>query len=269
MITSSHLTPLLHEYTRFFNFSQDNILNEINFFMLFYEGMENQFTRTKQLIGEKAIEQLKQARVAVFGLGGVGSYAVEALCRAGIENIDLIDNDNINITNINRQIYALHSTLNEAKVDVAKKRVLDINPNANVKTYKLFFSKETSSLIDFTQYDYVIDAIDTVSAKIELVLKSKSAQVPIIASMGTGNKLHPELFEITDIYKTSVCPLAKVMRTELKKHNIKNLKVLYSKELPIKQQGQRIPASISFTPSIAGLLIAGEVIRDLIKSTIE
>ena len=209
--------------------------------------MENQFSRTETLLGIEVLKKLSDAHVAIFGLGGVGSYVVEALARVGIRNFDLIDDDIINITNINRQLIALHSTIGQSKVEVCRNRILDINPNCN-------------------KYDYVIDAIDSVSGKIELVLKSNIANVPIISSMGTGNKIHPEQFEITDIYKTSVCPLAKVMRSELKKRGIKNLKVLYSKEIPIKEKGQRVPASISFVPSVAGLMIAGEVVRDIIKT---
>ena len=227
--------------------------------------MENQFTRTEMLIGNDAVEKLKQAHIAVFGIGGVGSYVVEALARAGVGNLDLIDNDDVNLTNINRQIIALHSTVGKSKVEVAKARVLDINPRVNVKIYKTFFTPETSQEFDFSKYDYVVDAIDSVAGKIELILKAQEANVPIISCMGTGNKLHPEKFEIADIYKTSVCPLAKVMRTELKKRGVKKLKVLFSTETPIKQEGQRIPASISFVPSIAGLIIAGEVVRELIK----
>lgn len=226
--------------------------------------MENQFSRTETLIGKEALEKLTKSRVAVFGIGGVGGYVVEALTRAGVGNLDLIDNDDVNITNINRQIIALHSTLGKSKVEVARDRVLDINPNINVKTFKIFFMPENSCEFDFTQYDYVVDAIDSVTGKIELVIKSQEANTPIISCLGTGNKLHPEMFEIDDIYKTSVCPLAKVMRTELKKRGVKKLKVLYSKETPIKKAGQRIPASISFTPPAAGLIIAGEVVRDLI-----
>lgn len=227
--------------------------------------MENQFARTETLIGADALSKLKQARVAVFGVGGVGGYVVEALARAGVGNLDLIDNDDVSLTNLNRQIIALHSTIGQAKVDVAKQRVLDINPGVNVVVHRKFFSPETSAEFDFSKYDYVVDAIDSVTGKIELVLKSQEANVSIISSMGTGNKLHPEMFEIADVYKTSVCPLAKVMRTELKKRGVKKLKVLYSKETPIKQEGQRVPASISFVPPVAGLIIAGEVIRDLIK----
>lgn len=227
--------------------------------------MENQFDRTEKLIGSDALKKLLRSRVAVFGIGGVGGYIVEALARAGVGALDLIDNDDVNITNLNRQIVALHSTIGKSKVDVAKDRVLDINPAIKIKTYKTFFTSENSYIFDFRQYDYIVDAIDSVTGKIELVLKSKEANVPIISCLGTGNKLHPEMFEITDIYKTSVCPLAKVMRSELKKRGVKNLKVLYSKEIPIKEEGQRIPASISFTPPVAGLIIAGEVIRDLIS----
>ena len=227
--------------------------------------MDNQFTRTETLIGAEALEKLKNSRVAIFGLGGVGGYVVEALARAGVGSLDLIDNDDINITNINRQIYALNSTIGKSKVELAKIRILDINPNAKVEGYKKFFSPDTSAEFNFSKYDYVVDAIDSVTGKIELVLKSQEANVPIISCMGTGNKLNPELFEISDIYKTSVCPLAKVMRTELKKRKVKKLKVLYSKEVPIKQEGQRIPASISFVPPVAGLIIAGEVVKDLIK----
>ena len=227
--------------------------------------MENQFSRTETLIGKEALEKLINSRVAVFGVGGVGGYVVEALVRAGIGNLDLIDSDDVNITNINRQIIALHSTIGKSKVEVMRERALDINPDANVIVYKEFFTSENSKEFDFSKYDYVVDPIDTVSSKIELVMKSNEAKVPIISSMGTGIKLYPEMFEVADIYKTSVCPLAKVMRTELKKRGIKKLKVLYSKENPIKEKGQRIPASISFTPSVAGLIIAGEVVRDLIK----
>ena len=227
--------------------------------------MGNQFIRTESLIGADALQKLEHSRVAIFGIGGVGGYVAEALSRAGIGNIDLVDNDDINITNVNRQIFALHSTIGKPKIEVAKNRMLDINPNIKIATYKIFFSASTSNIFNFNSYDYIIDAIDSVSGKIELILKAKETNTPIISCMGTGNKLYPEKFEIDDIYKTSVCPLARVMRTELKKRGVKNLKVLYSKESPIKQKGQRIPASISFVPPTAGLIIAGEVIRDLIK----
>ena len=227
--------------------------------------MENQFSRTETLIGKEALKKLSNSKIAVFGIGGVGGYVVEALARAGIGSIDLIDNDDVNITNINRQIIALHSTIGKPKVEVAKERISDINPSIKVNTYKVFYTPETSKDFDFSKYDYIVDAIDSVTGKIELVLKAQDANTPIISCLGTGNKLHPEMFEISDIYKTSVCPLAKVMRTELKKRGVKKLKVVYSKETPIKQSGQRIPASISFVPSVAGLIIAGEVIKDLIK----
>lgn len=227
--------------------------------------MENQFTRTETLIGKEALEKLRSSYVAIFGVGGVGGYVAEALARAGIEKFDLIDNDTVNITNVNRQIIALHSTIGRDKVEVAKERILDINPNAKIKTYKTFFTPENSNEFDFAKYDYVVDAIDSVSGKIELVLKSQQVNVPIISSMGAGNKLNPEMFEIADIYKTSVCPLAKVMRQELKKRGVKKLKVVYSKELPIKQKGERIPASISFVPSTVGLIMASVVVKDLIK----
>lgn len=227
--------------------------------------METQFTRTETLIGKEALEKLLNSRVAIFGIGGVGGYTAEALARSGVGELDLIDNDIVNLTNLNRQIIALYSTLGKNKVDVAKERILDINPNIKINIHKTFFTPETSEQFDFSKYDYVVDAIDTVSGKIELIIKSQQACVPVISSMGAGNKLHPEMFEISDIYKTSVCPLAKVMRTELKKRGVKKLKVVYSKETPIKQDGQRIPASIAFVPSAVGLIIAGQVVRDLIK----
>ncbi len=231
--------------------------------------MEYEFSRTERLIGKAAMERLSSCRVAIFGIGGVGSYALEALVRCGVGHFDLIDNDTVNITNLNRQIIATHDTVGEFKVDVAKNRILSINPKALVSTYKTFFLPENSHMFDFSTYDYVIDAVDTVTAKIEIIVNAKKANVPVISCMGTGNKLDPTLFEITDIYKTSVCPLAKVMRRELKKRGIEKLKVLYSKEEPIKQDvdtaEKPTPASISFVPSVAGLIIAGEVIKDLIE----
>ena len=231
--------------------------------------MENQFSRTELLIGKEGVNKLHSCRVAVFGVGGVGGYAAEALVRSGIGSIDIIDNDKVHITNLNRQIIATHSTLDRYKVDAAEERIKDINPDCKVTKYNTFFTPETSSEFDFRQYDYVVDAIDTVSGKIELVMKCNEAGVPIISSMGAGNKVHPEKFEISDIYKTSVCPLAKVMRQELKKRRIKKLKVVYSKEPPIKQilndsAGKRVPGSISFVPSVVGLIIAGEVVNDLL-----
>ncbi|MBQ1546512.1 MAG: tRNA threonylcarbamoyladenosine dehydratase [Clostridia bacterium] len=233
--------------------------------------MMNEFSRTELLLGEENMKKLKNARVAVFGIGGVGGHAAEALVRSGIGAIDLIDNDDVSLTNINRQIIALHSTVGMAKVDVAKKRFLDINPNINIVTHKIFYTPDTSDMFDFHNYDYIIDAIDSVTGKLELVVQADRCKVPIISSMGAGNKLHPEMFEITDIYKTSVCPLARVMRTELKKRGIKKLKVVYSKEPPItplesdEDKGKRlsIPGSTAFVPSAAGLLLASAVICDL------
>lgn len=226
--------------------------------------MENQYTRTSALLGEDAVNKLKTCRVAVFGVGGVGSYTVEALARAGVGQIDIIDNDIFSITNINRQLYATHKTLGEYKVDVAKDRILDINPDCIVKAHKLFYLPENSEQFDLSVYDYIVDAIDTVAAKVELAVNAQKTDTPIISSMGTGNKLCPEKFEITDIYKTSVCPLAKVMRAGLKKAGVKKLKVVYSKEEPTKNQ-LNIIGSVPFVPSVAGLIIAGEVIKDLIN----
>lgn len=235
-----------------------------------------QFSRTELLIGEEALKKLKHSRVAVFGVGGVGGYVVEALARSGVGALDLIDNDCVDISNINRQIIATMDTIGKPKVEVAKERVLKINPNMTVHTHQMFYLPETADKFDFTEYDYVVDAIDTVSGKIALVVQAKEADSPIICAMGAGNKLDPTAFEVTDIYKTTVCPLAKVMRRELKKRGIKKLKVVYSKEQPIspkktdqeefiKSGKRQIPGSIAFVPSVAGLIIAGEVIKDLIK----
>ena len=224
-----------------------------------------QFERTKNLIGEIALKKLENSHIAIFGIGGVGGSAAEALIRAGIGKIDLIDNDTINETNLNRQIIALQSTLGQYKVDVMKARALDINPNIKICTFKTFFDKETINEFNFSKYDYVIDAIDSVKSKLLLIETCKDLNIQIISSMGTGNKLDPTKFEISDISKTSVCPLARVIRVELKKRKIKNLKVLYSKEIPAKT-GQRTPSSISFVPPTAGLIIAGEVIKDLINT---
>ncbi|MBR5473480.1 MAG: tRNA threonylcarbamoyladenosine dehydratase [Clostridia bacterium] len=225
--------------------------------------MENQYTRTIAILGEDAITKLKNSHVAVFGVGGVGSYTVEALARAGVGKIDLIDNDTFNVTNINRQLYATHKTIGQYKVDVAKNRILDINPDCQVAAHKMFYLPENADSIDLSKYYYIVDAIDTVSAKVELIVRANKCGVPIISSMGTGNKLHPEMFEVSDIYKTSVCPLAKVMRTRLKKEGIKKLKVIYSKEEPTTNP-DNIIGSVPFVPSVAGLIIAGEVIKDLI-----
>ena len=233
--------------------------------------MDEQFSRTELIIGNDGLEKLSHSRVAVFGVGGVGGFAAEALVRAGIGSIDLIDNDDVALSNLNRQIIATHSTLGKAKVEAAKERFLDINPNMKINTYKVFYSPENKSQFDFTQYDYIIDAIDNVTGKITLIEESKNANVPIICAMGAGNKLNPTAFEIADISKTSVCPLARVIRTELKKRKIKDVKVVYSKEEPIKTSdttntNPRIPGSVSFVPSVVGLIIAGEVIKDLIKN---
>ena len=226
--------------------------------------MQEQFSRTELLIGKDGLKKLKEAKVAVFGVGGVGSYVVEGLARAGVGNFLLVDKDVVDITNINRQIIATHKTIGKPKVEVAKERILDINPKAKVEIIKEFFMPESKNILD-ESIDYIVDAIDTVTAKIELVLRAEKLKTPIISCMGTGNKLAPTRFEVTDIYKTSVCPLAKVMRKELKQRGIKKLKVVYSKEEPIKHEEGRIPGSISFVPSVAGLIIAGEVIKDILE----
>ena len=232
--------------------------------------MSENLSRTELLIGKDGLRALAQSRVAVFGIGGVGSYTAEALVRSGIGIIDIIDNDTVAESNLNRQLYALHSTLGKYKVDVAKERILDINPDVVVNTHKVFYTPETSEQFNFKDYDYIVDAIDTVSGKLELIAQANKSGTPIICSMGAGNKMNPDMFEVSDIYKTSVCPLARVIRQELKKRGIKKLKVVYSKEPPVKAQNnlsgvKSIPASIAFVPSVAGLIIAGEVIKDLIK----
>lgn len=227
--------------------------------------MENQYTRSVAVLGEDAITKLKNCSVAVFGVGGVGSYTVEALARAGVGAIDLIDNDTFNVTNMNRQLYATHKTIGQYKVDVARDRILDINPECKVTAHKMFYLPENADGLDLSQYDYIVDAIDTVAAKVELIVRADKVGTKIISSMGTGNKLHPEMFEITDIYKTSVCPLAKVMRTRLKKDGIKKLKVVYSKEEPITNP-DNIIGSVPFVPSVAGLIIAGEVIKEIVNN---
>lgn len=226
--------------------------------------MDNRFSRTELLIGKEAIEKLNKSKVAVFGIGGVGSYVVEGLARAGVGSFILVDKDEVDITNINRQIIATTKTVGRPKVEVAKERILEINPEARVEIYQEFFLPETKGILD-ESIDYIVDAVDTVTAKIELIVRANKLNIPIISSMGTGNKLDPSKFEVTDIYKTSVCPLAKVMRKELKIRDIKKLKVVYSKEEPIKQEERGVPASISFVPSVAGLIIAGEVIKNLSK----
>lgn len=236
--------------------------------------MEEFYSRTAMLLGEEAIKKLSEARVAVFGIGGVGGYVVEALVRAGVGAIDLIDNDEVCRSNLNRQIIATNSTLGMFKVDAMEARIKDINPQCEVKKYQCFYLPETAAQFDFTRYAYVVDAIDTVTGKIHLVMQAKEAGVPIISSMGTGNKLNPTELEVADIYKTTVCPLAKVMRRELKKRGVEKLKVVYSKEEPLtpfaveesREDDKRraTPGSVSFVPSVAGLIIASEVIKDLI-----
>ncbi len=232
-----------------------------------------QFSRTQMLLGDEAMEKLKKAYIAVFGVGGVGGYVVEALVRSGITKFDLIDNDVVSVSNINRQIIATHSSIGKYKVDVMKERILDINPDAEVNVYKCFYLPENADSFDLKKYDYVIDAIDTVTAKLELIVRAKKVGTPIMSSMGTGNKLQPTELEVTDIYKTQMCPLARVMRNELKKRDVHDLKVVYSKEKPIKIQKEitsenvgrikDVPGSVAFVPSVAGLIIAGEVIKDI------
>ncbi len=238
-----------------------------------------QFLRTSLVLGSGAVEKLKNKRVAVFGIGGVGGYVAEALARSGVGAIDLIDNDTVSLSNINRQIIALHSTVGRLKTDVMEGRILDICPDIKITKHNLFFMPETSGGIDFSQFDYVVDAIDTVSGKLEIIRLAKENGVPVISSMGTGNKLSPLEFKIADISKTKVCPLAKAMRLELKKRGIKNVKVLYSEEEPVSDfdpealekvreenpERRSVPGSVAFVPSVAGLAIAGEVIKDLIK----
>ncbi|MGC6173868.1 tRNA threonylcarbamoyladenosine dehydratase [Lacrimispora sp. 38-1] len=248
--------------------------------------MLNQFSRTQLLLGEDAMKRLSEAKVAVFGIGGVGGYVVEALVRSGVRSFVLVDDDKVCLTNINRQIIATRKTVGKYKVEVMKERILDINPEAEVEMHKCFFLPENAGDFSFQDYDYVVDAVDTVTAKLQLVMQAKEAGVPVISCMGAGNKLDPTQFEVADIYKTSVCPLAKVMRRELKKRGVKKLKVVYSKEIPTRPiedmsiscrtncicppgaahkctERRDIPGSLAFVPSVAGLIIAGEVIKDL------
>ena len=228
-----------------------------------------QFERTELLLGVENLLKVKKAHVAVFGVGGVGGYTVEALARAGVGILTVVDKDTVSDSNINRQIIALHSTVGMPKVQVMKQRIFDINPDACVNAFECFFLPDTAEQFDFCAYDYVVDAVDNVTAKIEIIRRAKEAGVPVISSMGTGNKLYPQMLEVADIYKTSVCPLAKVMRRELKKRGVKKLKVVYSKEEPQpakavdEQTGKAIPASIAFVPSVVGLIIAAEVVKDL------
>ena len=235
--------------------------------------MLEQFLRTEMLLGSEALTRLQSARVAVFGLGGVGGYAVEALARSGVGSLDLIDSDTVSVSNLNRQILATHSTVGMLKVDAARQRVQDINPACNVKTYPIFYTPDTADSFDFTQYDYIVDAIDTVTGKLALVERAKAAGTPIICCMGTGNKLDASAFQVADISKTTVCPLARVMRRELAKRGIRHLKVVYSQEEALTPTGweeeaaalgkRQIPGSVAFVPGAAGLLLAGEVVRDL------
>ena len=250
--------------------------------------MLNQFSRTQLLIGEEGINRLKGAKVAVFGIGGVGGYVCEALVRSGVGAFDLIDDDKVCLTNLNRQIIATRKTVGKYKVDVMKERILDINPDADVQVHKCFFLPENAADFPFEEYDYIVDAVDTVTAKISLVMKAKELNIPIISSMGAGNKLDASLFKVADIYQTKVCPLAKVMRRELKKRGVKKLKVVYSEEQPMTPiedmaiscrsncicppgakhkctERRAIPGSVAFVPSVVGLIIAGEVVKDLVK----
>lgn len=236
--------------------------------------MQNAYSRMELLIGEEGVTKLGKARIAVFGLGGVGSYVTEALARCGVGSLTLVDHDKISVTNINRQLLALRSTVGQSKVQVAKERIRDIDDEIIVHTYEVFYNEDTEGMFDFHAYDYIVDAIDTVTSKLLLISRAKECHVPVISCMGTGNKLDPSKFEITDISRTSVCPLAKVMRTELRKRGIRKVKVLYSKEKPVSvskseesrgTSGRPVPGSISFVPSAAGLMIAGEVIKDLLE----
>lgn len=222
------------------------------------------FSRTERLIGEDALRKLQNSNIIIFGLGGVGSCTAEALARSGIGKMTVVDKDTVDITNINRQLYALHSTVGKPKAEVARERILDINPKCEITAIQKMYLPENSEDFVLSQYDYIIDAIDNVTAKIDLAVKAEQLGIPIISSMGTGNKLDPTAFKVSDIYKTSVCPLCRVMRTQLKKRGVKKLKVVYSEEMP-KTDGERTPASISFVPPAAGLIIAGEVIRDIIQ----
>ena len=253
--------------------------------------MLNQYSRTELLLGRAAMEQLRNSRVAVFGIGGVGGYTVEALVRSGVGAVDLIDDDRVCLTNINRQLYATRKTVGKYKVDVAAERIGEIDPTVRVQTYKTFYGPETAAQFDFSAYDYIVDAIDTVTGKIALILQAQEAGTPIISSMGAGNKLDPTAFQVADIYATSVCPLARVMRRELKKRGVARLKVVYSKEPPIEPsddmaiscrthcicppgtarkctQRRQVPGSNAFVPTVVGLIIAGEVIKDLTKTTV-
>jgi tRNA A37 threonylcarbamoyladenosine dehydratase len=230
--------------------------------------LENQFERLELIFGKEAIEQLQKKRVAVFGVGGVGGFTVEALARSGIGTLDIIDNDKIVLSNLNRQIIATHSTLGRDKVDVLEERIHDINPKAKVNKYKLFYLPDTAQMFDFNEYDYIVDAVDTITAKIDLAYNAYKSNTPIISSMGAGNKIDPTLFKVDDIFNTTIDPIARVMRYKLRKLGVDRLKVVYSTETPkrISDDGdKRTPGSTAFVPSVVGLIIAGEVIKDLIK----
>ena len=233
--------------------------------------IKEEFSRTAYIYGEDAIDKLKKSRVAVFGVGGVGGYICEALCRAGVGSIDIFDRDSVSVSNINRQIIALHSTVGRAKVDVMKERMLDINPDCNITAHNVFYLPENADEFDLSNYDYIADAVDTVAAKLEIAERAYKLGIPVISAMGAGNKTDPTCFEVADIADTTVCPLARVMRRELKARGIKKYKVVYSKEEPIKsgvvdsESGKAIPGSLSFVPSVVGLIMAGEIVNDLVK----
>lgn len=235
--------------------------------------MDGRFSRTAALLGDEAMRALSAARVAVFGIGGVGGHVAEGLARSGVGSLDLIDADTVSESNLNRQLIALSSTLGRYKADAMRERILDINPEAHVAAHKIFYSAETAESFDLSSYDYIVDAIDTVTSKLLLIERAKALNVPIISSMGTGNKLAPTALEIADVYKTSVCPLARVMRTELRRRGIRSLKVLYSREEPRRvtvpdpaHPSRHSPASVAFVPSVAGLIIAGEVVKDIVAA---
>lgn len=234
--------------------------------------IKEEFSRTAYIYGEDAIDKLKKSRVAVFGVGGVGGYICEALCRAGVGSIDIFDRDSVSVSNINRQIIALHSTVGRAKVEVMKERMLDINPDCNITAHNVFYLPENADEFDLSDYDYIADAVDTVAAKLEIAERAYKLGVPVISAMGAGNKTDPTRFEVADIADTTVCPLARVMRRELKARGIKKYKVVYSKEEPIKsgvvdsESGKAIPGSLSFVPSVVGLIMAGEIVNDLVEN---
>lgn len=228
------------------------------------DSLKEEFSRTERVIGQDSLKKLANSRVAVFGLGGVGGHAAEALVRAGVGTLDLIDFDTVSLSNINRQLAALHSTVGRNKAEVLKERFLDINPNADIKVFPVFYNQDTENQFNLSSYDYIVDAVDSVSAKVTLIQNAAYCGTPIISSMGAGNKLDPTAFKVADIYKTSVCPLAKAIRTELRKRGVKKLKCVYSEEIPVIKATP--PGSVSFVPSVAGLIIAGEVIKDIIKN---